>query len=255
MLEVTPIPVLSDNYTWLVRAPQGDTAVVVDPGEAEPVERALDAMGLGLEAILITHHHTDHVAGIEGLVGNGLPVYGPAGSTIPHLSDPVHAGDTFAPPGLGTTFETLAVPGHTLDHIAFLADGLLFAGDALFAGGCGRMFEGTAAQMQGYLARLRNLPGDTRIYCGHEYTLANLNFALAVEPDNVALQQRHQQVERQRERGAITLPSTMDEEVATNPFLRWDVAAVIQSAEAQAGHSLTDPVEIFAVLRAWKDRF
>ncbi|MDR9413085.1 MAG: hydroxyacylglutathione hydrolase [Spiribacter sp.] len=255
MLEVTPIPVLSDNYTWLLRAPQGDTAVVVDPGEAAPVAKALEAMGVKLAAIMITHHHTDHVAGIEGLIGNGLPVYGPADSPIPFISDPVKPGETLTPPGLGPTFDVLGVPGHTLDHLAFFGDGLLFAGDALFAGGCGRMFEGTPAQMQGYLSELRKLPGETRLYCGHEYTLANLTFALAVEPDNVALQARHAQIEQQHARGAITLPSTLAEECATNPFLRWDVEAVIQSAEAQAGHALSDPIDVFAALRAWKDRF
>jgi len=255
MLEVTPIPVLSDNYTWLLRQPQGDTAVIVDPGEAAPVAKALEAMGVTLTAIMITHHHQDHVAGIEGLVGNGLPVYGPADSPIPLVTDPVRPGDTLTPPRLGPTFEVLAVPGHTLDHLAFLSDGLLFAGDALFAGGCGRLFEGTAEQMQGYLSELRKLPGDTRLYCGHEYTLANLNFALAVEPDNATLQARHAQVERQRARGAITLPSTLAEECATNPFLRWDVEGVIQRAEAHAGHPLNGPVEVFAALRAWKDRF
>ena len=255
MLEVTPIPVLSDNYTWLLRSPQGRDAVVVDPGEAEPVARALDALGLRLTAILITHHHGDHVAGVDALVGNGLPVYGPGRSRIPHLSDAVAAGDHVAPPGLGATFEVLAVPGHTLDHIAYLGDGLLFAGDALFAGGCGRLFEGTPEQMQGYLAQLRELPDDTRIYCGHEYTLANLEFASAVEPDNPALQDRLERTRRQRERGAITLPSTMGEERATNPFLRWDAEAVRTSAEQRAGRELTTPAEIFAVLRDWKDHF
>ncbi len=255
MLEVTPVPILSDNYTWLVRAPQGPEAVVVDPGDAEPVQRALDAMQLTLSAILITHHHGDHVAGVDGLVGNGLPVYGPADSRIPHLTDPLEAGTHVVPAGLGFEFEVLAVPGHTLDHIAYLGEGMLFAGDALFAGGCGRMFEGSAEQMQGYLATLRALPADTRVYCGHEYTLANLTFAAAVEPDNEALQRRLEQVRAQRERGAITLPSTIGEERATNPFLRWDSATVRASAESHAGQALDTPVAVFAALRNWKDHF
>ena len=255
MLQVTPIPVLSDNYTWLLRNPQSQTAVVVDPGEAAPVVRALEGFQLHLSAILVTHHHGDHVGGIDGLMDNGVPVYGPAGSHIPHLSHPLRAGEHFTPAGLGVEFEVLAVPGHTLDHIAYYGDGILFAGDALFAGGCGRMFEGNPRQMQAYLAELRALPPETRLYCGHEYTQANLEFAAAVEPENQSVHDRLAQVREQRGRGAVTLPSTLGEERATNPFLRWDSDAIARRATERVGHPLNSPAEVFAVLRDWKDQF
>lgn len=255
MLEVTPIPVLQDNYTWLIRNTQSQRAMVVDPGEAAPVARALEGFGLTLDGILITHHHGDHVAGIGELISDGMPVYGPADSNIPHLTHPLHAGDVIELPALQANFQILAVPGHTLDHIAYYGEGLLFSGDALFAGGCGRMFEGTPAQMQNYLARLRDLPDETLIYCGHEYTQANLEFAAAVEPDNAAVAERLERVRQQRNRGGITLPSRMDEERTTNPFLRWDNEKTIASAAAHSGRTLDTPIEVFAALRAWKDTF
>ncbi|MEX0372193.1 hydroxyacylglutathione hydrolase [Spiribacter roseus] len=255
MLEITPIPVLSDNYTWLIHHPQSTAAVVVDPGEAAPVAHALESLGLTLSAILITHHHGDHVAGIAGLRDDAIPVYGPADSDIPHLTQPLKHGDRITPGGLGVEFEVIAVPGHTLDHIAYLGDGSLFAGDALFAGGCGRMFEGTPAPMQGYLAKLRALPPATRVYCGHEYTQANLAFARAVEPENTALQARAERVHEQRQRGAITLPSTIGEERATNPFMRWDSDAVRRHAGEHAGRTPEGPADVFAILRDWKDNF
>ncbi len=255
MLEITPIPLLSDNYTWLLRSPQSSNAVVVDPGDAQPVLKTLKALDLSLTAILITHHHADHTAGIEELVGHGIPVYGPGDSAIPKRTHAIAAGETFTPAGLTIAFQALAVPGHTLDHLAFYGDGLLFAGDALFAGGCGRMFEGTPVMMQQYLAMLRDLPGNTQVYCGHEYTLANLTFAAAVEPDNQALRNRLAEVREQRERGAVTLPTTIADERATNPFLRWDEPTVIASASQHAGHAVSSPADVFAALRAWKDHF
>ena len=255
MLKITPVPILADNYTWLISPPQGRNAVVVDPGDSAPVVRALESLGLTLSAIIVTHHHGDHVAGVAELVDNGTPVYGPRDSNIPNLTNPVSAGETMAPAGLETRFDVIAVPGHTLDHLAYFGGGALFAGDALFAGGCGRMFEGKPEQMQAYLAQLRTLPGETRLYCGHEYTLANLEFAVAVEPDNQALQQRLENVRQQRAKGVITLPSTLAEECDTNPFLRWDSDAVKRQAEARAGQQLDTPAEVFAVLRQWKDNF
>ncbi|MDR9432438.1 MAG: hydroxyacylglutathione hydrolase [Spiribacter sp.] len=255
MLDVTPIPVLSDNYTWLLRAPKGSNAVIVDPGAAEPVAHTIAGLGLTLTAILVTHHHLDHVAGIEALANAEIPVYGPNDSRVPCLTHPLAAGDSCIPRGIEMEFEILAVPGHTLEHIAFFSHGLLFAGDALFAGGCGRMFEGTAAQMQNYLAELRELPPETKLYCGHEYTQANLAFASAVEPNNQALQQRIETVSSQRQKGGITLPSTLAEERETNPFLRWDEPEVIAQASQHAGRKLNSPVEVFAVLRDWKDHF
>lgn len=255
MVEVTPIPVLNDNYTWVLRAPGGRSAVVVDPGEAAPVRRALEAMGAGLAGILITHHHPDHVGGVTALAGDDTPVLGPAAERIPGRTRGLEAGERFTPPGLDLELTVLAVPGHTAGHIAFYGDALLFSGDSLFAGGCGRLFEGTPAQMLASLAQLRELPPETRIYCGHEYTLANLEFASAVEPGNAELAARLERVREQRSRGGVTLPSTLGEELATNPFLRWDRESVIQSAEAQAGRPLASEEAVFAAVRAWKDRF
>lgn len=255
MIEITPIPVLTDNYTWLIHESQSSGAIVVDPGDTKPVARALDSLGLKLSAILITHHHRDHVAGVEGLLADAIPVYGPANSNIPCLTHPVRSGDRVVPGGIDMSLEVLAVPGHTLDHIAYRGDGVLFAGDALFAGGCGRMFEGTPAPMQRYLAMLRDLPADTAVYCGHEYTQANLEFAIAAEPENEALQARLERVREQRRRGAITVPSTIGEERATNPFLRWDSDALVQHATERAGRVPESPADVFAILRDWKDHF
>ena len=255
MTAVEPIPVLADNYTWLIRQSQSSAAIIVDPGDATPVARALDELGLKLSAILITHHHGDHVAGVEDLLADPVPVYGPADSNIPHLTHPLRAGERIAPGEPGIPLDVLAVPGHTLDHIAYLGDGRLFAGDALFAGGCGRMFEGTPGPMQRYLAELRELPSDTVVYCGHEYTQANLEFAIAVEPENEALRVRLERVREQRRRGAITVPSTIGEEQATNPFLRWDSDTVVQHASEHAGRIPESPADVFAILRDWKDHF
>ncbi|MBS3785863.1 MAG: hydroxyacylglutathione hydrolase [Gammaproteobacteria bacterium] len=255
MLEITPIPTLSDNYTWLVRQPKTGKAAVVDPGEAGPVLSALEGMDAKLSAILITHHHQDHVGGVKSLAHGNVVVYGPADSVITGITNPVRPGEHIEPAELFIDLKVIAAPGHTLDHIVYYGDGVLFAGDALFAGGCGRLFEGSAKQMQEYLATLRELPNETKIYCGHEYTLKNLEFAAAVEPNNTRLASRLEQVREQRARNAITLPSTMGEEKATNPFLRWDNQGVIASASQWAGQSLTTPVEVFAALRRWKDQF
>lgn len=255
MLEITPIPTLSDNYTWLIRQPKTGKAVVVDPGEADPVHSALEGMNATLSAILITHHHQDHIGGVTALVQGNVIVYGPANSGIAGITHPVHPGDHIEPAELFVNLEVIATPGHTLDHIVYYGDGILFAGDALFAGGCGRLFEGSAEQMQQYLATLRALPDTTKIYCGHEYTLKNMEFAEAVEPNNSSVSRRLEWVRNQRVRNAITVPSTMAEEKATNPFLRWDNADVIASASQWAGRSLTSSVEVFVALRQWKDQF
>lgn len=255
MLDITPIPILADNYTWVVRAPNSNTAIVVDPGEAAPVAQALQGFGLKLAGILVTHHHHDHIDGVAELAAGGIPVFGPNDERIPALTHALKAGDRFDPPGLDATFEVFETPGHTLDHIVYYGDEVLFAGDALFAGGCGRMFEGNAPQMVGYLAELRDLPPNTQLYCGHEYTAANLDFAQAVEPDNLHLQKRISEVSAQRKNGAITLPSILSEERETNPFLRWDEPPVIDQASQHAGRALQTPAEVFAVLRDWKDHF
>jgi hydroxyacylglutathione hydrolase len=251
---VEPIPAFNDNYLWLLV--RGAHAAVVDPGDAEPVLRRLHSRNLGLQAILVTHHHGDHVGGVEVLArATGARVYGPRGESIPARDVALAGGDRIDV--LGVTFEVIEVPGHTLGHIAYHAPAkrLLFCGDTLFAAGCGRLFEGTAEQMTDSLGRLAALPADTRVYCAHEYTLSNLRFAIAVEPDNDALRRRQQDCIALRERGVPTVPSTIAEERATNPFLRCEVPAVRRVAEARATAPLPTTAAVFAVLREWKNTF
>lgn len=256
MIEVTAIPALGDNYVWALNSENGDV-IVVDPGEARPVIDHLDQRGQRLAGILVTHHHPDHVGGIGTLVARGnVPVWGPARERIPERTEGLNEGDRVSLDVLdGLSLEVVDVPGHTAGHIAFYGGGMLFAGDALFAGGCGRLFEGTPAQMRASLAKLRELPSDTRVYCGHEYTQANLAFASAVEPDNQAVNARYQAVCEARAAGQITLPSELATELATNPFLRWDEPAVQRSAAARAGEELASADQVFATIRRWKDSF
>jgi hydroxyacylglutathione hydrolase len=258
MAAIIPIPALSDNYIWAVR--EGNRAAVVDPGDAAPVEAWLAREDVALTAIVITHHHWDHVNGIAALAARWpVPVFGPAHETIPGRTHALGEGDAFAVPDTGLELSVLDVPGHTAGQVAYVGtnDGhpLAFTGDTLFACGCGRVFEGTSAQMVASLAKLAALPGDTRVYCGHEYTLANIRFALAVEPDNAALHERQAREREKRERGLPTVPSEMTEERATNPFLRAGEPAVFAAAQAHAGRRLADAVEAFATLREWKNGF
>lgn len=254
MQNIFAINAFKDNYIWVLPAPDGKTAFVVDPGEAEPVRSGLAAAGLRLGGILVTHHHWDHTNGIkELLVETAVPVVGPADERIPDITHPVGNGDQVQVDGLPLPLRVLAIPGHTSSHIAFVGEDVLFSGDTLFAGGCGRMFEGTPAQMHQSLQRLAELPSTTRVYCGHEYTEANLRFALQVEPDNQALNARLAKVVGQRARGEVTLPSTIAEELATNPFLRVDRRSVTESAERHVGYRLASPTDVFAAVRAWKD--
>ncbi|MES1948526.1 hydroxyacylglutathione hydrolase [Salinisphaera sp. C84B14] len=256
MLEIKALPALSDNYIWVVKAQDSDTVAIVDPGEARPVLQYLSEHGLAVGAYLITHHHGDHVGGLDDLLGkHPAPVYGPAGEAdrIAQITQAVAGGDQFALDFLGADFEVIDVPGHTLGHIAYVTPGVLLAGDALFRGGCGRVFEGTHAQMQASLARLRALPEATEVYGGHEYTQKNLAFAQTVEPDNRAIATVIREVDALRANNKPTLPGTLAEERDINPFLRWDQPDVVAAAEQRAGRSLTDAGEIFAVLREWKD--
>jgi hydroxyacylglutathione hydrolase len=253
-LGVTPVPAFSDNYLWLLH--NGRHAAVVDPGDAAPVQAALDRMGLTLAAILITHHHGDHVGGLPALLArHDVPVYGPAGEDIRGVTQRLNEGDAVSIPALDARFRVLDVPGHTSGHIAYAGHGMLFCGDTLFGCGCGRLFEGTPQQMTASLSKLAALPGDTKVYCAHEYTLANIRFAEAVEPDNAALIARKARDMKSRDNLEPTLPTTIAEELATNPFLRWDSPAVKASAERHAGHVLTEPAAIFACLREWKNTF
>lgn len=245
-----------DNYVWMLH--DGARAVVVDPGEAAPVQFALEERALALVGILVTHHHGDHVGGIdelrEQLQG---PVWGPRRESIPQPYTPLDNGDRVDV--LGLDFEIIDVPGHTAGHIAYYAAQapdapILFCGDTLFSGGCGRLFEGTAAQMHASLSRLAALPGRTRVCCAHEYTLSNLRFALTVEPGNADLQEYAAHCRELRARGQPTLPSSIATERRTNPFLRCAEPAVVRSAR---GHGAVndEPVAVFAALRAWKNGF
>lgn len=257
MLTIEPIPAFNDNYIWLLYDQQSREAVVVDPGDAAPVRQALRDRRLSLSGILITHHHFDHVGGVAELIADfQAVVYGPNNPAIASVDKRLGAGDSIEV--LGHAFEILEVPGHTLDHIAYYHGGdtpLLFCGDTLFAGGCGRVFEGTAPMMHQSLEALAALPPTTRVYCAHEYTLANLAFARAVEPDNANLLQRIASAEAARSRNEPTVPSELALELATNPFLRSGQADLQASLRAQGKLAGDSPVDVFATVRAWKDSF
>jgi hydroxyacylglutathione hydrolase len=256
-LRVRPVRAFSDNYIWLVDSPtQPGRSLAVDPGDATPVQAELQRSGGSLAAILLTHHHPDHIGGAATLArGGGVEVVGPDDARIDCLTRRVGDGDQVSFPDLGLEFEVLQVPGHTRTHIAFFGHGALFCGDTLFSAGCGRLFEGTAPQMHASLSRLQSLPPKTLVYCGHEYTAANLRFAAAVEPDNPAAAAHRAAVAALRERDLPSLPSSLALESAINPFLRCAEPAVQAAAGRHAGHEVAGAVEAFAVLRAWKDGF
>jgi len=260
-ISVLAVPAFQDNYLWLVH--DNINAIVIDPGDAEPVLAALDAHKLSLAAILLTHHHADHIGGVAGLLQRfpvprfNIPVYGPRHENIACITQPLAEGDTVTIPQLQLKFSVLDVPGHTLGHIAYVAleNGWLFCGDTLFAGGCGRLFEGTPEQMAHSLSKLAALPDTTLVYCAHEYTLSNLRFAHAVEPDNPALAERIQNEQAKRAQGLPTIPSTIRLEKATNPFLRYREPAIMDSLVADGRLKQLEPIAVFTALRAWKNTF
>jgi hydroxyacylglutathione hydrolase len=254
MENIIAIPAFNDNYIWLLR--HGGRAVVVDPGVAAPVVEYLAAHRLTLAAILLTHHHADHTGGVADLLGRTpVPVYGPAAEAIAGVDHPVQDGDRVTLPELDIDFTVLDVGGHTRGHIAYYGASVLFCGDTLFAGGCGRLFEGTAAQMWRSLSRLAALPAATKVYCAHEYTQANLRFALAVEPDNAALRERALEVAELRSDRLPTVPSSIAMELATNPFLRPRSATVMAAARRFRGAAVDGDEAVFAALREWKNVF
>jgi hydroxyacylglutathione hydrolase len=254
VLRAIPLPAFQDNYIWLLAADDG-AALVVDPGAAAPVLQAA-ADGLRPVAILLTHHHADHVGGAGEIASRfGIPCHGPHDERIAAVDRRVGDGDEVHVPALGLRLRVLDIPGHTRTHIACHADGHLFCGDTLFSLGCGRLFEGTPAQMLASLDRLAALPGDTAVYCGHEYTEANGRFARAVEPDNPRRDDWLAEVSARRARGEPSLPSTIAIERDGNPFLRIEQPALRRRVDAHAGRATTDRVDTFAELRRWKDDY
>lgn len=259
MLKIEALSAFSDNYIWLLQDPDKRLCAVVDPGEAGPVQAWLDAhQDWRLTDILVTHHHHDHVGGVEQLKAKHTArVYGPASENIPARDDALTDGQRIEV--LGHTLTVIEVPGHTLGHIAYFHEDTetpwLLSGDTLFAAGCGRLFEGTPRQMFDSLQRLAALPPHTLVYCAHEYTLSNVRFALAVEPGNHKIARRFEKVTKLREAGQITLPSDLQTELDTNPFLRAAEPAVAAAASRHNGAALESADAVFGAVRAWKDRF
>jgi hydroxyacylglutathione hydrolase len=252
-MPLIPLPAFADNYIWTLRD-DGGAMLIVDPGEAAPVLAAA-ADGVQPAGVLLTHHHNDHIGGVAELLQRwpDLPVIAPVDDRITLTTIRVADGDQAR---VGDwSFDVIAVPGHTVSHIAFHGHGLLFCGDTLFSLGCGRLFEGSPAQMLDSLERLAALPGDSRVCCGHEYTVANAAFARVVDPDNPALSRRSEEATAMRTAGHPTLPSTVADELAGNPFLRIDAPAVRNSIARRLGCEPADRIEAFAELRRWKDGF
>lgn len=255
-LSITPLPAFDDNYIWLLRHATEKEVAVVDPGDPEVVIEALRQQNLKLSAVLITHHHWDHAGGIEELklAYPACCVYGPEDKRIPNIDYTVSEGSEVVLAALQASFRVLETPGHTASHIAYYGEGVLFCGDTLFAGGCGRVFDGTFDQLAHSLQRIATLPQDTLCYCAHEYTMANLGFARWVEPDNPALLKREADERKRLDAGQPTVPSLLQLELQTNPFLRTQQPSVIKAAQRVTGATLGNPADVFRALRQWKDR-
>ncbi len=256
-LQVTAIPAFQDNYIWILHRPDCADAWVVDPGDPMPIEEWLTANNKELAGILITHHHRDHIGGVATLSTLTDNIYGPARDIFVETRHPCVEGDQVEV--LGETFRALDIPGHTANHIGWFGETsigpLLFCGDTLFSAGCGRLLGGTASQLFNSLNRLQSLPDDTLVYCTHEYTIANLKFALAVDPDNSQLSEWQRQATNLREKGHITLPTRLGDEKQYNPFLRVEQASISQSVAAHTGFTMESPEQVFTELRRWKDQF
>lgn len=254
MLEVRRVYAFDDNYIWLIGCKDNAHVAIVDPGDADPVISRLDQDNLKPVAILLTHHHGDHTGGVAELVERyRIPVYGPAHERIPALTRPVSEGDCVSLNECGLSFNVLDTPGHTRGHVCYVGHNALFCGDTLFTAGCGRLFEGTPDQMYASLEKLRALPDETVVYCAHEYTQANLAFAVVAEPQNTATRERLEDVRRLRAARQDTVPALLGLEKQTNPFLRSHIPELIRAAEAFAGKPLATPAEVFATVRRWKD--
>jgi hydroxyacylglutathione hydrolase len=250
MLNIIPIPAFSDNYIWLLH--NGQNAVVVDPGDAAPVIATLKALNLTLSTILITHHHSDHIDGVLSLLAyRAVPVYAPQYENFNFEHIKLADGDEINLPEIAQTFRVMWLPGHTLGHIAYINDETLLCGDTLFGAGCGRLFEGTPAQMLDSLQRLKKLNPATKVYCTHEYTAKNINFALTLEPNNADLLARKQQVQALRAQNLPSLPSRIDLELKTNPFLRCNQAAIIHHSNAQN----QDELSVFSAIRMLRNHY
>lgn len=250
-----------DNYIWLIVADvpndhESRPVIIIDPGDEAPVFEMIERENLKPVTIMCTHHHWDHVGGASDIAKRfDIPVYGPVDENIAAVTHPVGDGDLIDEPEMGLQFRVLSVPGHTKGHIAYYGDNMLFCGDTIFSAGCGRLFEGTAEQMFSSLNKLAALPDETQIYCTHEYTVANLRFALMVEPDNKNLRQYADRAHHLRQHGQPTIPSTVALEKEINPFLRGDTTAIKDNAEKHSGTQLKDEVSVFAEVRRWKDNF
>jgi hydroxyacylglutathione hydrolase len=255
-MKILQIPLLRDNYGYLLVCEKTKQTAIVDPSEAEPVLRRVEQEQVPLAAILNTHHHRDHTGGNEGILAKQkVEVYGHKSdsSRVPGLTHGVDEGDTVQIGEMkGRVF---FIPGHTTGHVAYLFENNLFCGDTLFTAGCGRLFEGTPEQMHASLSKLMALPDNTKVYCGHEYTESNLRFAMSVEPKNPKLVARFERVQGLRSRGASTVPATLEEEKQTNPFLRWDSKEIQASVKAANRNARLDPVSVFAAVRKMKDAF